>query len=54
VTIKSSCAHCERSIKIELSDEMQFTTQPEAANPLVFLPHVDWETFTEPNIIHRF
>jgi hypothetical protein len=24
------------------------------AEPLVFLPLIDWSTFTEPNIIHAF
>jgi len=33
------------------------TTEPvhdEGAAPLVFMPHVDWQTFTEPNIIHAY
>ena len=41
-------------MRLDLTSDMHFTTPPEMANPLVFIPHVDWETFTEPNIIHRF
>jgi hypothetical protein len=26
----------------------------EGAAPLVFQPQVDWQTFTEPNIIHAY
>ena len=26
----------------------------EGAAPLVFMPQVDWQNFTEPNIIHAY
>ena len=39
---------------ILLDSEMSYQVQEEGAEPLMFEPHIDWETFQEPNIIHAF
>lgn len=41
-------------MRMDLGSDMRFTAQPEQTTALVFIPDVDWSTFTEPNIIHRF
>jgi hypothetical protein len=39
---------------LTVSSEMQLVAQDEGADPLVFMPQVDWKTFNEPNIIHAY
>ena len=57
ISIETECAHCSRSIRIELN------SGPESAldyrvvagsEPLVFVPHVDFEKLKAPSIIDPF
>jgi hypothetical protein len=54
ITIDTVCAHCDHPIKIELNSEMKYQVDQEGANPLVFHPQIDWESFSKPNIIPDF
>jgi hypothetical protein len=54
VTIMTECAHCARPMQIELDSELQYRVKDEGAEPLVFEPLIDWQTFAEPNIIDAF
>lgn len=54
VTIETACGHCGRSMRITVGSDMQFSVHDEDASPLVFMPHVDWSTFAEPNIIDAY
>jgi hypothetical protein len=36
-----------------VDSELRYSVE-EDAEPLVFEPHINWETFTEPNIIHAY
>jgi hypothetical protein len=54
VTIMTECAHCAQPIQIEVDSELQYRVKDEEAEPLVFEPLIDWQTFTEPNIIDAF
>ena len=54
VTIETVCGHCGRSMRITVGSDMEFSVHDQDANPLVFMPHVDWRTFTEPNIIDAY
>ena len=53
VTIKTECAHCSRSIQIELDSESNYRVV-EGADPLVFVPLVNFETLKDPSIIDAF
>jgi hypothetical protein len=33
---------------------MRYQVHSQGAEPLVFEPHIQWETFTEPTIIHAY
>jgi hypothetical protein len=33
---------------------MKFSVREREANPLVFMPDVDWNTFAEPNITRAY
>jgi hypothetical protein len=37
-----------------LDSELKFQVNDADAGSLVFLPDLDWDTFTEPNIIHAY
>ncbi len=54
VTIETECAHCARPLCITLDSEMKYHVEEVGAEPLVFEPHINWATFTEPNIIHAY
>lgn len=54
VTIHTSCAHCGQPIEIELDSQLHDHGLSEGAEPLVFQPHVNWETFDEPTIIDAY
>ena len=54
VTIETNCAHTGREIEITVDSEMGYQVHTEGAEPLVFSPHVDWNTFKQANIIDAF
>jgi hypothetical protein len=39
---------------IALDSDMKYSVSEDEAEPLVFMPQVDWETFAEPNIIEVY
>jgi hypothetical protein len=52
--ISTTCAHCGQAIHITLDGDLEFQVAENDAAPLVYMPHVDWQTFSEPNIIHAY
>jgi hypothetical protein len=40
-------------MRILVDSELGYHVNDEA-EPLVFEPHINWETFAEPNIIHAY
>ena len=54
VVISTECAHCGRRMLIEVDSELRYRVDEEEAEPLVFEPHINWATFTDPNIIHAY
>jgi hypothetical protein len=54
VNINTVCAHCNRPFTITLDSDMNFKIGSENAEPLVFSPQVNWESFSDPNIIQAF
>ena len=54
VTIETTCGHCDRPMRITVDSDMRYEVHNPGADPLVFMPDVDWQTFTEPNIIHAY
>jgi hypothetical protein len=53
-TIQTSCAHCGRPFQLEVDSELKYRLEDETIQPLVFLPGVDWSTFSQPNIIDGY
>jgi len=54
VTIETECAHCNRSLTIELDEELNYQVREEGGDPLVFVPLVDFERLEDPSIIDAF
>ena len=57
ISIETECAHCSRSIRIELDSEPDSALNyrvVEGADPLVFVPHVNFEKLKDPSIIDAF
>ncbi len=54
IQIKTSCAHCGQSILIEVDQDLHYKVNTPGADPLIFEPQLDWDTFAEPNIIHAY
>lgn len=53
-TIFTQCAHCDKRIQIEIDSDLKFNVVESEANPMLFIPMVDFNTLDEPNIIHAF
>jgi hypothetical protein len=41
-------------MQLTLDSDLQVLAREPGADPLVFEPHVDWESFTQPNIIDAY
>ena len=41
-------------MRFTLDSEMKFEADDPGAEPLVFMPQVDWAHFSEPNIIDAY
>jgi len=54
VTVRTECAHCSRPMRVTVDSELKYQVHDEGAKPLVFLPQVDWGTFTASNIIDAY
>ena len=54
VTIETECGHCHGPMRLTLDRDLAILDQDRGSTPLVFMPQVDWETFTEPNIIDAY
>ena len=53
VTITTQCAHCSRSLQIEIDSALTYRVA-EDTDPLIFIPLVDFERLMDPSIIHAF
>ena len=54
VEIATSCAHCGRGMHLVVDERMRWRVKERGADPHLFLPHIDWATFREPNIIGHY
>ncbi len=54
VEIETKCKHCEQSLHILIDSNMKVSVREEGATPLVFMPDVDWEKFSQRTIIDAY
>ena len=53
VTVTTECAHCSRSMRIEVDCQLRHEVAA-GADPLIFIPLVDFEKLKDPSIIDAF
>ncbi len=53
VNIQTQCAHCSRPMRVEIDSDMSCRVG-EGAEPVVFVPLVDFEKLQDPSIIDAF
>ena len=54
VEIETRCAHCAQELHLTVDSGLNWSVKEPAAQPLLFEPEVDWQHFTEPNIIDAY
>ncbi|MEW5870328.1 MAG: hypothetical protein AB1894_13725 [Chloroflexota bacterium] len=54
VHIQTSCACCKQSLNIEFDEKLNFRVTEQGADPIVFIPLIDFETLEDPSIIDAF
>jgi hypothetical protein len=54
IEIETSCACCRKPLHVALDGNGTWSVDEPDAAPLVFLPEIDWATFTEPTIVDDF
>ncbi len=54
VVVETACAQSGRPLVFELDSSMAWRAMGEAERPVVFEPLVDWSTFDDPTILHRY
>lgn len=54
VAIGTECAHCSEPMHIELDSQLEYNVREEGADPVVFVPQVDFKKLEDPSIIDSF
>jgi hypothetical protein len=53
-SIRSECVHCGQPLHLEIDSELNYQVGEEGAEPVVFVPTVDFEKLEDPSIIDSF
>ena len=52
--VSTECAHCGQPLHLEIDSELNFNVEEEEAEPLLFVPQVDFDKLDDPSIIDAF
>jgi hypothetical protein len=52
--IETECAHCGKPIHIQIDSDLNYKVLEPGADPLVFVPNVNFATLKDPSIIDGF
>jgi hypothetical protein len=52
--IHTACAHCGKEIQIEMDSDLNYTVSDPNADPLIFVPMVDFGKLKDSSIIDAF
>jgi hypothetical protein len=52
--IETECGHCHQPLHIEITSDLNYRVMEAEAEPLVYVPLVDFEKLKESSIIDRF
>ena len=54
VAVSTECAHCDRPLHLALDSDLNYRVGDVGAEPVVFVPLVDFDKLTDPSIIDAF
>ncbi|MFC2031675.1 hypothetical protein ACFLWA_13225 [Chloroflexota bacterium] len=52
--VSTECAHCGQALHLEIDSELNYSVAEEEAEPMVFIPQVDFEKLEDTSIIDAF
>ncbi len=52
--VETECAHCGRPLHLEIDSELKYRVVEAGAEPLVFVPMVNFDKLEDPSIIDAF
>jgi hypothetical protein len=53
-SIETECACCSKPIHIQIDSQLKYQVLEVDAEPLIFVPMVDFDTLEDPSIIDAF
>jgi len=54
VVVRTECAHCAQPMHIEIDSQLNYRVREQGADPMVFVPDVDFRKLAEPSITDAF
>jgi len=54
IEVETKCKHCDRVMHFTIDSDMRVSVRESDANPLVFMPDMDWNNFAERTIIDSY
>jgi hypothetical protein len=52
--IETECEHCKQPLHLEIDSDLGYRVLEDDAEPLVFVPMVDFDRLEDPSIIDAF
>jgi hypothetical protein len=52
--VETECGHCHQPLHIEIDSELDYRVVEGGAEPVIYVPMVDFDTLDEPSIIDSF
>ena len=53
-SIETQCGHCQEPIRLEIDSKMNYQVASAGAQPVIYVPMVDFDKLEEPSIIDGF
>jgi len=54
IEVETKCEHCDQVMQFTIDNNMRVSIRESDANPLVFMPDIDWNNFAERTIIDSY
>jgi hypothetical protein len=54
IEVETKCEHCSQVMQFTIDSNMRVSIRESDANPLVFMPAIDWNSFAERTIIDSY
>jgi hypothetical protein len=54
IEVETTCEHCDQAMLFTIDSNMRVAIRETDANPLAFMPDIDWNSFAERTIIDYY